>query len=515
MPKSNFLRKKSKGGSSDFKRIKAKVGKKALKPASHTDTSFKSKRVFITAQSILSDLGDSNAVTARGQSVQELLVQLRHYSPSSKCEALAGLKSVVEKYPGFAEANFARIAEPSLELAVCVEDEVRSSLLSYQGSLLGHITTPTFTPFADLYMAYVVSAMTSLHKAVRRDSLALLALLLAHFPAIVAVRADRLAPNYAVLLAADPSSKKQVGRAKALKSLVELLRAVAGATCSGSMTTPTQGDPTVPPTRAALTPEAVVNLNFRQGSHRNGVLLLRQTGHKLVPEGGGGWGMSRGNSSRSIGQAEEALGAALPLLLEKVREVWMEAIVSEPLDFGLLQCVVDVLLQVVRNPSWMATWPILTVDRHSNIGNPGGKFSSSEGIILWLSQFVPLVLEVFPLRPMEGELQDKGKEEQLQQLESLNMGLCGLVVASTRCVAASRREGGSGGVEADGWLTPVLDHIHRILREGTEGSEGGGVMREVELRRQVPSILRVLVVAMKNVVGVGAGVEQGGWLLQR
>lgn len=65
-------------------------------------------------------------------------------------------------------------------------------------------------------MAYVVSAMTSLDGGVRRDSLRLLALLLARFPEAVADRAERLAPNYATLLAVDPASKKQTSRAEAL-----------------------------------------------------------------------------------------------------------------------------------------------------------------------------------------------------------------------------------------------------------------------------------------------------------
>lgn len=46
------------------------VGKRAPQAASHTDTSFKSKRVRVSAQSILHDLGDDDAVTARGQGVQ-------------------------------------------------------------------------------------------------------------------------------------------------------------------------------------------------------------------------------------------------------------------------------------------------------------------------------------------------------------------------------------------------------------------------------------------------------------
>lgn len=58
------------------------VGKRAPQAASHTDTSFKSKRVRVSAQSILHDLGDVDAVTARGQGVQvtATIVLCRDYS---------------------------------------------------------------------------------------------------------------------------------------------------------------------------------------------------------------------------------------------------------------------------------------------------------------------------------------------------------------------------------------------------------------------------------------------------
>ncbi|CAM9843274.1 unnamed protein product, partial [Scytosiphon promiscuus] len=279
MPKSNFLRKKNKtGATADFKRLKAKVGKRAPQAASHTDTSFKSKRVRVSAQSILHELGDDDAVTARGQGVQELLVQLRHYSPVSKREALAGLKSIVDRHRAFAEVNFARLAEASLELAVCFDDDVRKGLLVFQEALLTCVPVRTFTPFADLYMAYVVSAMTSLKKGVRRDSLALLALLLARFPAAVADRAERLAPNYTALLAADPASKKHAGRAEALQSLVSLFKAVSRRHGRGR-------DGGVVSGGGGGRGSGAARLSWKQGSRRHGALMLCPCAAAPSPDG--------------------------------------------------------------------------------------------------------------------------------------------------------------------------------------------------------------------------------------
>lgn len=67
----------------------------------------------------------SGAWGLMGLVVQELLVGLRHYNAASKREALAGLKSIVDRNPRFAEVHFARLAEASLDLALCVDNDVR------------------------------------------------------------------------------------------------------------------------------------------------------------------------------------------------------------------------------------------------------------------------------------------------------------------------------------------------------------------------------------------------------
>eukprot|EP00752_Nemacystus_decipiens_P011089 g9853.t1 len=350
MPKSNFLRKKNKNGATaDFKRLKAKVGKRAPQAASHTDTSFKSKRVRVSAQSILHDLGDIDAVTARGQGVQELLVQLRHYSPASKRDALAGLKSVVDRHRDFAEVNFARLAEASLELAVCPETDVRKALLAFQETLLMCVSARTFSPFANLYIAYVVSAMTSLNKGVRCDSLALLSLLLDRFPAAVADRAERLAPNYATLLAADPASKKHAGRAEALQSLVSLFKAVTrryghvlgGGGSNGGMHGSGAG--------GGL---GSARLSWKQSCRRNGALMLCPCPTRgSAGSVGGGDG---GGGAEADAPQIKALASILPTVLERLREVWIEAHAAVPPDIGSMQSVVYVLLEAIASPVWTA-----------------------------------------------------------------------------------------------------------------------------------------------------------------
>ena len=68
----------------DFKKTKQKVGKQAVRPDNFTQTAFRSKALNLPSQATL--LGDKQgvAVNQRNQTLAELLVQLKHYSGSSR-----------------------------------------------------------------------------------------------------------------------------------------------------------------------------------------------------------------------------------------------------------------------------------------------------------------------------------------------------------------------------------------------------------------------------------------------
>lgn len=352
-------------------------------------------------------------------------------------------------------------------------------------------------------MAYVVSAMTSLDRGVRRDSLALLALLLARFPTAVADRAERLAPNYPTLLAVDPASKKQTGRLGALKSLVGLFKAVS--LRYGSEGGVPRADWSVDDGVGSGI-SSTIRLLWKRRSRRNGALMLCKTAAapaavSTVVDGDGDGGR---------GAPAKALACILPPLLERLREVWIEALAAVPPDIGLMQSVVDVLLEAVASPAW--TTMTGDMDRsHSSdgAGGAGGGRSSA-----WFSRFVPLVLEVFPVRPLEGELLGDTEMERLDAIQALNMGLCELVVAActgpgAAAAAASasgaRAKGVSEGEDTSDWLEPVLAHVHEVLRDGVGKSGAVG--------RQIPSVLRVLSAATHSSTGKANG--SATWTAQR
>lgn len=420
---------------------------------------------------------------------------------------------------------------------ICVCRPSRA-LLAFQETLLMCVSARTFSPFANLYMAYVVSAMTSLNRGVRRDSLALLALLLARFPAAVADRAERLAPNYATLLAADPASKKHAGRAEALKSLVSLFKAVSrryGRALGGGA-----GNGGVRGSGGGGSGVGTARLSWNQGSRRNGALMVCPCTAR-GSAGSAGTGGGGGGGAESDAPQIKALASILPTVLERLREVWIEALAAVPPDIGLMQSVVHVLLEAIASPVWTAAGTggvgvgvgfdnsggdntAAVVSWHDAVGKGqdqgtgagGGRGGSVVGVSVWFSRFVPLVLEVFPVRPLEGELLGDVEEERLRAIQALNMGLCELVVAAcagpgaiaaaaAAAAAAATSTGASEGEEPSEWLAPVLTHVHEVLRDEVGRSGVAGP--------QISSVLRVLSAATHNPAGKSSAFSD--WTAQR
>lgn len=87
--------KAKKGG--DFKVIKKKVGKK-LKPANATSTAFQSRQIVLREQSVVQEVAATEAVSARGLTVEQLSSQTRHHNSRVRREAFQQLKQLVEAH---------------------------------------------------------------------------------------------------------------------------------------------------------------------------------------------------------------------------------------------------------------------------------------------------------------------------------------------------------------------------------------------------------------------------------
>ncbi|CAM9996349.1 unnamed protein product, partial [Laminaria digitata] len=94
-----------------------------------------------------------------------------------------------------------------------------------------------------------------------------------------------------------------------------------------------------------------VRLSWKRGSRRNGALMLCARPAPAATESAvAGSGGSDGGSDAPT----KALAFILPQMLARLKEVWMEALAAVPPDVGLMQSVVDVLLEAIASPAWTA-----------------------------------------------------------------------------------------------------------------------------------------------------------------
>lgn len=168
---------KRKNGSkaqSDFKRLKAKVGKRAPKSANLTDTSFKAASLHLTGQSVhrSSSSQESEIVLSseRGNTILDLSTQISHPAAAVRLSAIKGLSNIVRNQQSYLLRPHLATLVPTIAKAfVDEDDEVRAAGLAAFGELLLQYDDSSIQPFVLLIVAYVTSALHSLDSQMRVD----------------------------------------------------------------------------------------------------------------------------------------------------------------------------------------------------------------------------------------------------------------------------------------------------------------------------------------------------------
>ncbi|KAJ2484282.1 rRNA processing protein [Coemansia sp. RSA 2320] len=197
--------KKQQRKAEDFKKVKLKVGKKKAPPSNATDTSFTSKSIVLTEQSITVDKS-SELTNSRNLTLKDLLAQLRHYSMPVRKDAVAGMADLLARYPGIVRAELGPIIEGSVRLIVDNEPAVRKSLLKLYSGLLPELPPRDLAPFVPLMVIYACSAMTHILDDIRADAVRFLDLLSEVAPQAVSRYASKILPNFFSLLETNTTS---------------------------------------------------------------------------------------------------------------------------------------------------------------------------------------------------------------------------------------------------------------------------------------------------------------------
>ncbi|KAJ1734974.1 hypothetical protein LPJ61_000793 [Coemansia biformis] len=208
MPKTSKKKKQQKA--EDFKKVKLKVGKKKAAPTNATDTSFTARAIVLSEQSIVADKS-SQLTNSRNQTLRELLTQQRHYSTTTRKEAVAGLAEFISLHGDVLRSELGPIMENSLRLVVDNEPVVRRQLLKLYSEALPGIPARDLAPFVPLAVVYICSAMTHILEDIRTDAMKFLDLLADVAPESVAQLSPRILPNLLSLLetsTSTPDSKR-------------------------------------------------------------------------------------------------------------------------------------------------------------------------------------------------------------------------------------------------------------------------------------------------------------------
>jgi len=233
---------KKRKATSDFKRIKAKVGKKALKPANVTDTSFKSASVSVKNQAVDFSSHDQKLLSERGKSIQDLTTQLNHPAAAVRTSAIRGLSNVVDSHSEYLKAHLSVLLPAVAKCCVDEDEDVRQLGLSVLRNILTAEDEQVLRPFLALLIAYVASALNSLDKSTRLDGGRAVNILSTTLPSLMGSQAETLLPAFVGLLAdysrqrrPESATKKrkkasdsgESGKFTILQSLVDLLRTMS------------------------------------------------------------------------------------------------------------------------------------------------------------------------------------------------------------------------------------------------------------------------------------------------
>ena len=147
---------------SDFKRLKAKVGKRAPDKLNATDTKFQTATVKVQSQTISKHAStNSNIVDPKslllacnkGKHLSQMLAQLNHPAPAARLSALHGLKETIASPHSSVAAILEHLSVliPSLSKGLVDDDgKVRSMarnvLFQILPQRMGYVASPTITP---------------------------------------------------------------------------------------------------------------------------------------------------------------------------------------------------------------------------------------------------------------------------------------------------------------------------------------------------------------------------------
>ncbi|MBW0488513.1 hypothetical protein O181_028228 [Austropuccinia psidii MF-1] len=181
MPKSQ---KQKKAKIEDFSKSKLKVGKTKKLPNNATNTSYSVKSIGLPNQNLKKD-DQTDPTTKWNLTLDDLIVRLRHYSPTTRKDALIGLRELLHAHHDLWRPNLGRIIHNSARLVSDENPVVRKGLRDFFQWFLPLVDLKLLEPFCSIVIFFVCSALAHIFTHVRVDAIHIIDILLEVAPTSV------------------------------------------------------------------------------------------------------------------------------------------------------------------------------------------------------------------------------------------------------------------------------------------------------------------------------------------
>ncbi|KAK9897214.1 hypothetical protein P389DRAFT_194842 [Cystobasidium minutum MCA 4210] len=163
-----------------------KLGKGKLKSANATDTSFSSRSIALTQQSITRD-NTGVPTTKRNLTLEDLQTHLKHYSSSTRKDALAGLRELFSAHRDLWESSAGSCIPILARMIGDEEQSVRKALLAFLAWYLPGLPSIVLQPHHSILLFFATSSMSHIYPDIRLDAVRALNIMLDIFPESIAL----------------------------------------------------------------------------------------------------------------------------------------------------------------------------------------------------------------------------------------------------------------------------------------------------------------------------------------
>ena len=508
----------------DFKRIKAKVGKRAPKKANVTDTTFKAASLTVRAQAV--DVASTAAAlaapdsqqelyTSRGRTINDLITQLKHPAASVRQSAAKGLKDIIfaknrlkqiDEDFRWLQGHLSSLIPATARCLIDEDDDVREVGLSVLREILNKLsdsrTIGALRPFGPLLIAYISSSLNSLDKGSRRDGAIAIEMLGSYADFLIENQVAEILPAFVRLLSEHRlfrfdegsagngnKSRKKRGRQQSkqgkqnterfslLRSLLVLLKSSSGS----SQASIADGHSSISRIRE---PDLIVSPDGRSRS----AILVRRPGHSNICatkvstrfQLSAIAQLKQSSMDRQKllnGKENDTLSPKAGLgLLEKIRDALIEAsqhgTQTSKADFYLPGGELETFLLLVETVE--VFFGCFGNDMFQDYSRNEDRMHDTDRLIAVTSkQIANLLLECFPLR-----LEDS----QRRTFYYANEQLCAAILAVAKCVQSSTDD-------RTRWVKTVAKHVVNSL---TFHKEDHGSDSRIDTTLVVTPVLRLL-----------------------